>query len=77
MLFYFTDFALAMPIELISVFYLDEKSSDQLIDSGATKHMCHDKSAFDPGTFIPGTPNGFLEVKWAMVLSQTSWELEQ
>ena len=31
-LFYFTDYALAMPVELISVFYLDEKSSDWLQD---------------------------------------------
>ena len=56
LLFYFTDYALVMPVELISAFYLDEKSSDWLIDSGATKQMCHDKSAFDPGTFKPGAP---------------------
>ena len=48
-----------MPVELISAIYLDEKSSDWLIDSGATKYICHDKSAFHPGTFKPGTP------KWA------------
>ena len=66
-----------MPVELISAFYLDEKSSDWLIDSGATKHMCHDKSAFDPGTLNLVLQNGSLELKWAMVLWQTSWELEQ
>ena len=48
-----------MPVELISAFYLDEKSSDWLIDSSATKYICHDESAFHPGTFKPGTP------KWA------------
>ena len=53
---FFSCCKLAMPIELISAFYLDEKSSDWLIDSGARKHMCHNKSAFDPGTFKPGTP---------------------
>ena len=52
-----------MPVELISAFYLDEKSSDWLIDSGATKYMCHDKSAFDPGTFKPGTPKWVCRVK--------------
>ena len=45
LLFYFTDYALALPVELISTIYLHEKSSYWLIDSGATKHMCHDKSA--------------------------------
>ena len=45
-----------MPVELISAIYLDEKSSDWLIDSGATKYICHDESAFHPGTFKPGTP---------------------
>ena len=48
-----------MPVELISAFYLDEKSSDWLIDSSVTKYICHDESAFHPGTFKPGTP------KWA------------
>ena len=30
-----------MPVELISAFYLDEKSSDWLIDSSATKGGYH------------------------------------
>ena len=52
-----------MPIELISAFYLDEKSSDWLIDYSVTKYICHDESAFHPGTFKPGTPKGVSGVK--------------
>ena len=58
LLFYFTDYALAMPIELVLAFYLDENLSDWLIDSGAMKHMCHNKSVFNPGTFKSGTETG-------------------
>ena len=52
-----------MPVELISAFYLDEKMSDWLVDFGATKHMCHDKSAFDPSVFKPGSPKWVSGVK--------------
>ena len=52
-----------MPVELQSAFYLDEKLSEWLIDSGVTKHMCHNKSAFDPGTSKPGTPKWVSGVK--------------
>ena len=42
LLFYITDYARAMPVELISAFYLDEEFSDWLIGSGATKQMCEE-----------------------------------
>ena len=52
-----------MPVELISAFYLDEESSDWLIDYGAAKHMFHNKPAFHPGTFKPGTSKWVSGVK--------------
>ena len=36
----------------------DASSSQWLIDSGASKHMCFDQGSFDQNTFVSGTPLG-------------------
>ena len=42
-------------MELQSSFFADASSTQWLVDSGVSRHMCFDKSSFDPGTLSEGS----------------------
>jgi len=56
--FCFCTYETAFHVELQSSFFADASSSQWLIDSGASKHMCFDRGSFDQNTFVSGTPLG-------------------
>ena len=67
--FCFCTYETAFHVELQSSFFADASSSQWLIDSGASKHMCFDQDSFDQNTFVSGTPLGVSGVVMGKLLS--------